>query len=59
MFLHALENGLELPLGTQGAELLDPGYDDEDAEDALEAEDDDEINVDSPRADLTPWPPSP
>jgi len=57
VFLHALENGLELPLGTQGAELLDPGYDDEDAEDALEAEDDDEINVDSPRADLTPLAP--
>lgn len=48
VFLHALENGLELPLGTQGAELLDPDYDDEDAEDVLEAEDDAEITIDSP-----------
>ena len=49
VFLYALENGLELPLGTQGAELLDSRYEDEDAEEALEAEDDDEVIVDPPR----------
>ncbi len=47
VFLHALENGLEIPLGTQGAELLDSRYDDEDAEDLPETEDDDEV-VDVP-----------
>jgi hypothetical protein len=57
VFLHALENGLDLPLGTQGAELLDSRYEDEDAEEALEAEDDDESSVDSLRADLTPLAP--
>ncbi len=30
VFLHAIENGLELPIGTQDAELLDPGVSDED-----------------------------
>ncbi|MGH9908192.1 MAG: SNF2-related protein, partial [Pyrinomonadaceae bacterium] len=33
--LHALENGLDIPLGTQGAELLDTRYNDEDPEDTL------------------------
>ncbi len=33
--LHALENGLDIPLGAQGAELLDTGYRDEDPEDML------------------------
>src|SRR5204862_598942 len=41
VFLHALENGLELPIGTQDAELLDPRINDV-ADDALWAEEDDE-----------------
>ncbi|HEX8450921.1 MAG TPA: helicase-related protein [Longimicrobium sp.] len=32
IFLHAIENGLELPLGTQGADVLDDPGDDGDAE---------------------------
>lgn len=32
IFLHALENGLPLPVGTQGAEMLDTRFEDEDAE---------------------------
>jgi hypothetical protein len=40
--LHALENGLDIPLGTQGAELLDTRYYDEDVEETLGAADDDE-----------------
>jgi len=32
IFLHAIENGLHLPLGTQGAELLDTRVNDEDSE---------------------------
>jgi len=38
--LHALENGLDIPLGTQGAELLDTRYYDEDPEADLGTEDD-------------------
>jgi hypothetical protein len=41
VFLHALEKGLDIPLGTQGAELLDSRYYDEDPEDAVESEDED------------------
>lgn len=37
--LHALESGLDIPLGTQGAELLDTRYYDEDPESAFGAED--------------------
>lgn len=33
--LHALENGLDIPLGAQGAELLDTRYYDEDPDDTL------------------------
>ncbi|MBX3059341.1 MAG: NgoFVII family restriction endonuclease [Anaerolineae bacterium] len=33
IFIHALENGLDLPIGTQGAEMLDTRFEDEDAED--------------------------
>ena len=49
--LHAIENGKPIPLGTQGAELLDSGIYDEDAEavdvtaDPLEDEDDEGIPV--------------
>jgi superfamily II DNA or RNA helicase len=32
VFLHAIENGLDLPIGTQGAELLDTRSNDEDEE---------------------------
>ncbi len=32
IFLHAIENGLDLPIGTQGAELLDTQRNDEDEE---------------------------
>lgn len=32
IFIHALENGLPLPIGTQGAEMLDSRFEDEDAE---------------------------
>ncbi|MBA3532827.1 MAG: NgoFVII family restriction endonuclease [Ardenticatenales bacterium] len=32
IFIHALENGLALPIGTQGAELLDTSFEDEDVE---------------------------
>ena len=34
VFLHALKNGLQLPLGTQDAEMLDSRFTDEDAEQA-------------------------
>ncbi len=30
VFIHAIENGLPLPIGTQGSELLDPAVEDED-----------------------------
>ena len=47
IFLHALENGLPLPIGTQDAELLDTQVQDEDAEASLslfdELNGDDEI----------------
>ncbi len=35
IFLHALENGLPLPIGAQEAEMLDTGFEDEDVEDAF------------------------
>lgn len=37
--LHAIEQGLEIPLGTQGAELLDTRYSDEDPDDPLASAD--------------------
>ncbi len=36
--LHAIENGEDIPLGTQGAELLDNRYHDEDQADAMATE---------------------
>ncbi len=36
--LHAIEQGLDIPLGTQGAELLDTRYYDEDPDDTLAAD---------------------
>jgi superfamily II DNA or RNA helicase len=35
VFLHAIDSGLPLPLGTQGAELLDARVQDEDADDTV------------------------
>ncbi|MFQ5409426.1 MAG: phospholipase D-like domain-containing protein, partial [Anaerolineales bacterium] len=32
VFIHAIENGAPLPIGTQGAEMLDSRFEDEDAE---------------------------
>jgi hypothetical protein len=32
IFVHALENNLPLPIGTQGAEMLDTRFEDEDAD---------------------------
>jgi hypothetical protein len=46
--LHAIENGLDIPLGTQGAELLDTRYYDEDPEDAMADDLDDDTVVDDP-----------
>lgn len=39
--LHAIENGLDIPLGTQGAELLDTRHYDEDPDGLLAGNDDD------------------
>lgn len=44
--LHAIENGLDIPLGTQGAELLDTRHYDEDADGVLANENDDEDSAD-------------
>jgi hypothetical protein len=51
IFLHAIENGLDIPIGTQGAEMLDTRFSDEDADastrdanDPDEADDDAEPN---------------
>lgn len=41
IYLHAIENGLDLPIGTQDAELLDPGVSDEDENALLPDEADD------------------
>ena len=44
VFLHAIEHDLELPLGTQNADLLDPDFSDAD-EDALLPETGDEVET--------------
>ncbi len=46
--LHAIENGLDIPLGTQGAELLDTRYYDEDQEDVMAEDLNDDVIVDDP-----------
>ncbi|MGH8556950.1 MAG: hypothetical protein ACRESZ_05705 [Methylococcales bacterium] len=48
--LHALENGLDIPSGTQGAELLDTRYYDEDIEENSGGipDDEDEIGESGP-----------
>ena len=49
VFLHALRNGLPLPVGTQDAEMLDSRFTDEDADEALGelADPDDETDQDT------------
>jgi hypothetical protein len=51
--LHAIDNSLDIPLGTQGSELLDTRYDDEDPEDAMAAsgrdDDENEDGADAPK----------
>jgi len=51
VFLYAIENGLELPIGTQGAEFLDARLGDRDIDDLLaepeDAEDNGEANGDA------------
>lgn len=47
--LHAIENGLDIPLGTQGAELLDTRFYDEDP-DGLMADDNGDDDVTDPTA---------
>ena len=45
--LHAIENGLDIPLGTQGAELLDTRLHDEDPDESMPGEvDEDEVDDD-------------
>ena len=39
VFVHAIKNGLPLPLGTQGAELLDPRFTDDDLSEFSERQD--------------------
>ena len=46
--LHAIENGLDIPLGTQGSELLDTRYHDEDPEDTMPGDADDEAIIEDP-----------
>ncbi|WP_311774251.1 MULTISPECIES: DEAD/DEAH box helicase [unclassified Nostoc] len=57
IYLYALENGLDIPIGTQEAELLDTSNNDEDADSVAAALFDTEIEEDD--SDLTPQPPSP
>jgi superfamily II DNA or RNA helicase len=57
IFIYALENGLPLPIGSQGAEMLDTRFEDEDAEavdyDAADLLDEDGANdLDDPTAGL-------
>lgn len=44
VYLHALESGLPLPIGTQGAELLDAKVGDQDLDDLLTEVEDDQDN---------------
>src|SRR6185437_13811257 len=44
VFLYAIENGLELPIGTQGAEFLDARLGDQDIDDLLAEPEDSEDN---------------
>ena len=57
-FLHAVENGLDIPLGTQGAELLDTRHYDEDPDGLLADDNGDEVTL-LIRPPLTVCAPSP
>ncbi len=54
VYLHALDKGLPLPIGTQDAELLDPRFQDADAWGLWENDEDDasETDASDPSADL-------
>lgn len=54
VFLHALEQDLPLPIGTQEADMLDPGNNDEDPDAAQLALDLDEAEAEEIEADATP-----
>ena len=47
VYLHAIESGLPLPIGTQGAELLDAKVGDRDLDDLLTEEDDQDNSKDT------------
>jgi superfamily II DNA or RNA helicase len=49
--LHALENGLDAPLGAQGAEMLDPRYYDDDVENTVDTEEEDDSDAEQSAAD--------
>ncbi|MCC6133822.1 MAG: phospholipase D-like domain-containing protein [Candidatus Contendobacter sp.] len=52
--LHAIDHGLDLPLGAQGAELLDTRYSDEDPDEVMVTEDgEDSETVDDTETTLT------
>lgn len=57
IYLHAIENGLEIPIGTQEAELLDTRYSDEDSDSIaatlFDAETDDEATADASTEELS------
>ncbi|MEH2375751.1 helicase-related protein [Nostoc sp.] len=56
IYLYALEQGLNIPIGTQDAELLDTSNNDEDTDSVAAALFDTEMDDDD--SDLTPQPPS-
>jgi hypothetical protein len=51
--LHAVENGLDIPLGTQGAELLDTRFHDEDPDDSMPNEADEDDREDDPEVNAS------
>ena len=53
VFLHAIENGLDLPIGSQGAELLDTRLNDEDSDRAGELFGEENGDTDPSAADPT------
>ena len=53
VFLHAIRNGLPLPIGTQDAEMLDSRFTDEDLNDS--AENDDELEQEAEEVGAANW----
>jgi superfamily II DNA or RNA helicase len=53
IFLHALENGLPIPIGTQDADILDTAVSDQDS-DLWEADDDDDAREEPEMSDAGP-----